>query len=77
VYSTWPSRHLLRSSAFEENRVGSVHSHSLTPKFNQPVVTENKPGANGVLGLQELLKAERDCYTLMVGNLGSLVINDL
>jgi tripartite-type tricarboxylate transporter receptor subunit TctC len=38
-------------------------------------VVENKPGANGVLGLRELLKADPDGYTLMVGNLGSLVIN--
>ena len=44
-------------------------------KFNQPVIVENKPGANGVIGLREMLKAEPDGYTLMVGNVGSVVLN--
>jgi tripartite-type tricarboxylate transporter receptor subunit TctC len=39
------------------------------------VIIENKPGAMGVIGLRELLKAEPDGYTLMVGNLGSVVLN--
>jgi tripartite-type tricarboxylate transporter receptor subunit TctC len=43
-------------------------------KFNQPVIIENKPGANGVIGLREMLKAEPDGYTLMAGTVGSVVI---
>jgi tripartite-type tricarboxylate transporter receptor subunit TctC len=54
---------------------GRIIAEGLRAKLNQPVIVENKPGANGVLGLRELLKAEPDGYTLMVGNLGSLVIN--
>ena len=54
---------------------GRIVAEALRAKLGQPVVVENKPGANGVLGLRELLKAEPDGYTLMVGNLGSLVIN--
>ena len=54
---------------------GRLVAEGLRVKLGQPVVVENKPGANGVLGLRELLKAEPDGYTLMVGNLGSLVIN--
>jgi tripartite-type tricarboxylate transporter receptor subunit TctC len=54
---------------------GRLVAEGLRAKFNQPVISENKPGANGVLGLRELLKAEPDGYTRMVGNLGSLVIN--
>ena len=38
-------------------------------------MVENKPGANGIIGLRELLKADADGYTLMVGNVGSLVLN--
>jgi tripartite-type tricarboxylate transporter receptor subunit TctC len=54
---------------------GRLVAEGLRAKLGQPVVVENKPGANGVLGLRELLKSEPDGYTLMVGNLGSLVIN--
>ena len=54
---------------------GRIVAEALRVKLGQPVVVENKPGANGVIGLRELLKADPDGYTLMVGNLGSLVIN--
>src|SRR5438874_4303890 len=49
-------------------------AEGLRAKFNQPVIVENKPGANGVLGLREMLKAEPDGYTLMAGTVGNLVI---
>jgi len=38
----------------------------LTPLLGQTVLVENKPGAAGALGLQELLKSPRDGYTFMV-----------
>ena len=54
---------------------GRLVAEGLREKFKQPVIIENKPGANGVIGMQELLKAEPDGYTLMVGNVGSIVLN--
>ena len=54
---------------------GRIVAEGLRDKLKQPVVVENKPGANGILGLRELLKADADGYTLMVGNVGSLVLN--
>jgi tripartite-type tricarboxylate transporter receptor subunit TctC len=46
----------------------------LRARLGQPIVVENKPGANGVLGLREMLKAEPDGYTIMAGTVGSAVI---
>ena len=54
---------------------GRLVAEGLRAKLGQPVIVENKPGANGVVGLRELLKTEPDGYTLMVGILGSLVIS--
>ena len=50
-------------------------AEGLRAKLNQPVIVENKPGALGVIGLRELLKADPDGYTVMIGNVGSVVIN--
>lgn len=47
----------------------------LTESLGQPVVIENKPGAGGVLGSREVLKAPADGYTMIVGNAGSHGIN--
>jgi tripartite-type tricarboxylate transporter receptor subunit TctC len=49
-------------------------AEGLRVRFNQPVIVENRPGANGLLGLREMLKAEPDGYTLMAGTVGNLVI---
>ena len=54
---------------------GRIVAEALRAKLGQTFVIENKPGANGVIGLRELLKAEPDGYTLMVGNVGSVVLN--
>jgi tripartite-type tricarboxylate transporter receptor subunit TctC len=39
--------------------------------FNQPVVIENKPGAFGILAIEEMVRARPDGYTLEVGNSGT------
>lgn len=46
--------------------MGRVLAEGLSAQFGQPVVVDNKPGAAGLLGLQELLKSPRDGHTLMV-----------
>jgi len=49
-------------------------AEGLRAKFNQPVIVENKPGGNGVIGVREMLKAEPDGYTLLVGTMGVVVL---
>ena len=41
-------------------------AEKMSPVLGQPVVIDNKPGAGGLLGIQELMKSPRDGYTLMV-----------
>jgi tripartite-type tricarboxylate transporter receptor subunit TctC len=38
----------------------------LTRKWGQPIVVENKPGAAGNLGAEQVFNAEPDGYTIMV-----------
>ena len=51
-----------------------IVADGLRGKLDQTVIVENKPGANGVIGLREMLKAAPDGYTLMAGTVGSTVI---
>lgn len=46
--------------------VARVLAEGLGQQLGQPVLVNNKPGAAGLLGIQELLKAPRDGYTLML-----------
>jgi len=75
---TFPSRPIRMIVPFPPAGITDLSARlvaeGLRAKFNQPVIVENKPGANGVIGLREMLKAEPDGYTLMAGTVGNLVI---
>jgi tripartite-type tricarboxylate transporter receptor subunit TctC len=43
----------------------------------QGFVIENKPGANGVLAIEEMVKSPADGYTLEVGNAGTNVLSPI
>lgn len=48
---------------------------SLSTILGQPVIVENKPGANGVIAIQELMRAKPDGTTLLMGSVSPLAIN--
>lgn len=54
--------------------VGRVLADGLRAAFGQTVYVENKAGANGTLGVRDLVNAAPDGHTLMIGSLGGQVI---
>ena len=49
----------------------------LRHELGQQVVVENKPGAFGILAIEEMVKARPDGYTLQVGNPGTNVLTPI
>lgn len=47
----------------------------LTKLWGWQVLIDNRPGASGNIGMQELVRAAPDGYTLGYGNVGTLAIN--
>jgi tripartite-type tricarboxylate transporter receptor subunit TctC len=54
--------------------VARAVSDKLSTSLGQPVVIENKAGANGALGSDAVAKAAPDGYTLLTGAAGTMVV---
>ncbi len=52
-----------------------VVAEPLSLRLGQQVVVENRPGASGNIGTQQVAQAAPDGYTLLLGFDGTMVIN--
>lgn len=57
--------------------VARMYSQKLSERLGQPVVIENRGGAAGTIGVAAGAKSPNDGYTLVIGDLGSLVIGPI
>jgi tripartite-type tricarboxylate transporter receptor subunit TctC len=48
---------------------------AMSEELKRTIVIDNKPGANGVIAVQELLKAKPDGNTLMLGGISPMALN--
>jgi len=55
--------------------IARVAAEHLRVKLGQPVIVVNKPGANGVIGATEVLRAPADGHTLLATNTSSMTVN--
>lgn len=79
VATSWPNKPLRIVVGFPAgsvtDTVARVMAEQLAKSLGQPVVVENKPGANGAIGVGEVARATPDGYTLLVTNSSSITIN--
>ena len=52
-----------------------IIAQKLTDALGQQVVVDNRPGANGIIGLELLVKSKPDGYTMALGVPSSLTMN--
>jgi tripartite-type tricarboxylate transporter receptor subunit TctC len=57
--------------------VARVLADELKNTFGQTFLVENKPGAYGIIALQELARSSPDGYTLMIGNVSTNAITPI
>ncbi|WP_174222291.1 Bug family tripartite tricarboxylate transporter substrate binding protein [Polynucleobacter necessarius] len=49
------------------DQIGRAFATKMSESLGQPVVIENKPGANGLIGADFIAKAPADGYTILIG----------
>lgn len=75
----WPNKTVRIINPASAGGVSDVMARTVaqhfTATFGQNFVVDNRPGANGIIGLDMVAKAAPDGYTLLAGTSGMLVMN--
>ena len=76
---TFPSRPIKMIVGFapggSSDTVGRILAQHMTESLKQSVLIDNRPGAGGNIASEFLIKAAADGYTIMLGTIGSLAVN--
>jgi tripartite-type tricarboxylate transporter receptor subunit TctC len=76
---TYPSRPIRVVVPYAPGGTSDILARQIGPKltdaWGQPVIVENKPGANGNVGADFVAKSPIDGYTLLLTDVGGLVIS--
>src|SRR5690554_3535877 len=57
--------------------VARIVAEGLTQKLSQPVIVENRPGANGMRAAKGVAEATPDGYTILASNTSGMTLNPL
>lgn len=67
----WPSKPIKAIVPFAAgsatDTIGRAFANEMEKVLGQPIIVENKPGVNGMLGADAVAKAAPDGYTLLIG----------
>ena len=75
---SWPSKPVRWVLPYPAGGTGDILTRNLaqhlSERLGQPVIVENRPGANGLIGTEAVAKAPPDGYTLVIGVIGPLTV---
>jgi len=78
---TYPSRPIHLIAPYAPGGIADIAARligqKLTEAWGQQVVVENRPGANGFLGVTAVTRAPPDGYTLLIATTGDVTINPI
>ena len=57
--------------------VARHYAERLRPLLGQNVLVENKPGASGIIAIEQMARAKPDGYTIMIGNISTNCLTPL
>jgi len=67
----WPNKPIRAVVPFAPgsatDQIGRAFAAEMAKQLGQPIIVDNKPGVNGMLGASEVAKAAPDGYTIMIG----------
>jgi tripartite-type tricarboxylate transporter receptor subunit TctC len=76
---TYPTRTIRLVAPYAPGGIADIAARlvgqKLSEALGQSVITENRPGANGFLGVGAVTKAEPDGYTFLIATTGDLAIS--
>ena len=77
--AAWPTRPVTLLVPFAPGGASDIAARAfstrLAERSGQPVVVDNRPGANGQLAARLLARATPDGHTMMVGSIGAFALN--
>ncbi len=77
--SIYPQKPLQFIVPYAPGGAGDIFARTVAQKLStslgQQVVVVNRPGANGIIGMEQVAKAPPDGYTVVMGNSAPMVLN--
>jgi tripartite-type tricarboxylate transporter receptor subunit TctC len=77
--ATWPDRPVRLVVPFTPGGSTDILARAMGQRlaelFGQPFVIDNRPGAGGTLGSEQVFRSAPDGHTLMMGHIGTLAAN--
>lgn len=78
---TFPSRNVTIVSPYQaggtSDIIARILAQKLSERFGQNVVIENRPGANGSIGVNQVVRADPDGHTLLAVASSALTLNPI